>query len=164
MPSFNPTNTPIANPSDAGSYGGARGGARGQSLYRFHFGAYGARVVYAWDCHTMSDALEAAAEWCREHAPGVFTEPDYDGAAADIGAPEDWRDDPEWADKVRDRAEVDLTYTESGYIASWEWSVTEVTDADEYAYVYARSRMESDAESPDAETFAALHARYASEG
>lgn len=111
----------------------------GGALYRFSFGVYGGNVCYAWGEKSLDDALEAAAEWLKETSPGIFSEPDYADAAADIGAPADWQEDEEWSVKVQERAETDHTYTESGYLLSWEWTVNEVTDADEYADVKARS-------------------------
>jgi hypothetical protein len=154
---YTPHNTPIANPSDHNSYSK-------RTLYRFQFGAYGTDYVYAWACHTLDDALEAAAEWLEEHKPGHFSEPDYDDSARELGAPDDWRTDEEWAGKVAEHAETDHTYTESGYLLSWEWTVDEVHDADEWGYVVVRSMMESDDDCEiDADKFASLTARYRSE-
>lgn len=103
----------------------------GGNLYRFSFGVYGGDVCYAWGEKSLDDALEAA--------PGMFSEPDYADAARELGAPDGWADDEEWCVKVCEAAETDHTYTESGYLLSWEWFVSEVTDADEYASVKARS-------------------------
>jgi hypothetical protein len=118
-------------------------------LYLFSFGAYGDTRVYAWGCHSLEDALEAAAEWLKDNAPGVFHEPDYAEAASEIGAPEDWDSDDnmdEWGARVQEAAEVDLTYTESGYFASWEWHVSEILDADEVASVRSRCVEEEEVE------------------
>jgi hypothetical protein len=144
MPVRDIDTTPIANPHDHAFNRDT------MPLYLFSFGAYGSVNVFAWGCHSLDDALEAAAEWCAKHAPGVFTDPDYDDAANDIEAPEDWRDDPEgWGEKVRERAETDMTYTESGWILSYEWHVYEVSDADDIAYVQWRSREGNDADEGD---------------
>lgn len=141
-----PDSTPIANAGDH-DFKGAR-----TALYLFQFGAYGTTFVYAWGCHTLDDALEAAAEWLKENEPGhfvTFSEADYEEAARDIGAPADWRDSEasgpggdQWRYAVAQRAEVDHTYTESGYLASWEWYVNEIHDVDEVATVRYRSRYE----------------------
>jgi len=114
-------------------------------LYLFQFGAYGDTRVYAWGCHSLDDALEAAAEWLRDNAPGHFVGVDYAEAAADVGAPADWDSEDnvdEWGERVREAAEVDLTYTESGHLAAWEWAVSEVTDADTVAAVRAACAAE----------------------
>jgi hypothetical protein len=115
--------TPIVNPLDVDAYST-------HTLYRFSFGSVD---VLAWACHTLDDALEEAADWLRDNAPGVFSEPDYEDAATELGAPEDWREDDEWCERVRDAAETDHTYTEAGWLLSWEWHVSDVTDADEFS-------------------------------
>jgi hypothetical protein len=146
MPTETIDTTPIANPSDHAFNRDT------MPLYLFSFGAYGSTLVYVWGCHTLSDALEAAAEWLKEHEPGhfvTFSEADYEEAARDIDAPHDWKEDDEWASRVWERAEVDHTSTESGYLASWEWHVREVTDADEVAHVQWRSREGNDADEGD---------------
>lgn len=98
------------------------------SLYQFQFGAYGDTSVYAWG-RSVEDALEAAAEWLREESPDSFTDPEYEEAAAELGAPEDWNTEGSpWAEKVRAAAEADLTYTEAGFIHSAEWYVSDITD------------------------------------
>lgn len=106
---------PIANPLDYEFCG------RRTPLFRFGFGTV---QVYAWGCRHLEDALEAAAEWCAENAPGVFSEPD---------------------EEVCELAEVDHTYTESGYLLSYEWWVDEVIDTTEYGDVYDRSVEEVEA-------------------
>ena len=128
-------NHPVANPSDH-DFRGDR-----TTLYLFGFGACGPTLLYAWGCHSLEDALEAAGEWLRDNAPGLFTDPDYAGAAEDVGAPEDWDSADnidEWGERVQEAAEVDMTYTESGWILSWEWTVSEVTDAITVAAVRRR--------------------------
>ena len=134
---------PVANPSD---YNFNRDT---MPLFLFQFGAYGYTQVYAWGCHSLEDALEAAAEWLRYNAPGLFHEVDYAGAAEDIGAPTDWDSEghvDQWGERVREAAEADLTYTESGHLASWEWTVSEVTDADTVAAIRSQCAAESEAE------------------
>jgi hypothetical protein len=134
---------PVANPTD---YNFSRDT---MPLYLFQFGAYGDTRVYAWGCSGLEDALEAAAVWLRDNAPGVFHEVDYAGAAADVGAPEDWdsADNVDrWGERVQEAAEVDMTYTEVGYLASWEWSVSEVTDADTVAAIRSQCAAESEDE------------------
>lgn len=137
------SNIPVVNPTD---YNFSRDT---MPLYLFQFGAYGDTRVYAWGCHALEDALEAAAVWLRDNAPGVFHEVDYAGAAEDVGAPKDWdsADNVDrWGERVREAAEVDMTYTESGYLASWEWTVSEVTDADTVAAIRSQCAAESEDE------------------
>ena len=99
-------------------------------LFYFQFGAYACTHVLVF-ADSFEDALEEAAEWLRAHAPGVFHErsaEDLADARKELAEergvkPEDL-DDAE----VEEFATQDLTYTESGYLASWEWFVR---DADE---------------------------------
>jgi hypothetical protein len=138
--------TPIANASDHGF------NRTPMPLYLFWFGAYGEHACYAWGCHSLEDALEEAAGWLHDNHPGMFvtfSDADYAEAAADIGAPEDWKEDDEWASKVWERTEVDHTSTESGYLASWEWSMCEVTDPAEVEHVLWRSREGADDDGDD---------------
>jgi hypothetical protein len=102
------------------------------ATYTFNFGAYGdtAVVVFARPDH-IEDALETAAECLLEHAPGLFSEPDYAGAAREVGVALDQYTngladlDDDTAERVREVAEVGHTYTESGWLLSWEWAVAE---------------------------------------
>jgi hypothetical protein len=116
------------------------------SLWAFQFGAYGTTNVYVWAgaAHTaLEDALEEAAAVLADEAPGHLTsEKDmtdlYKEAAKDLGVPwpiEDW-DDPD-VEAVREQAEADMTYTESGWLTSYEWTVNELHAGDEtYAEVW----------------------------
>lgn len=137
--------TPIANASDHDFKGDLT------TLYLFQFGAYGTQYVYAWGNDGFDDALEEVAAWLADNAPGhfvTFEDSDYTEAADDIGAPSDWEEDDDWRDQVRERAEVDHTYTESGYLASWEWYVNDVTDPSVVAYIRWRSQEGADADEP----------------
>ncbi len=88
-------------------------------LWHFQFGAYGTTHVFVWSGpgHMgIEDALEEAASWLAENAPGVFH---------DVESDED---------------EVDMTYTESGWIPSWEWTVSRLESKDDrYADVWEAS-------------------------
>jgi len=92
---------------------------REAGLYEIQSGAIGTLHVFMW-ASSFEDALERAAEYFAEHAPGHLTAPAYDEAAEELGAPEDWADE-EWQEQVREAAEADLTYTESGWLVSYEW-------------------------------------------
>ena len=98
------------------------------NLYRFSFGAYGSMycLVYGRDCES---ALETAADWLSEHCPGVFTDPSTEEVARKELA-EDLQVDPSTLteDEVFEYATMDLTYTESGYLASWEWFVRNASE------------------------------------
>jgi hypothetical protein len=101
-----------------------------KGAFVFHFGAYGTHVL-AYG--RLEDALEDAAAWLKEHAPGHLTEPDYESAmkeCADAGHLND-QDEDEQEEVVRTRAEADLTYTEAGWIPSYEWNITELHSPEE---------------------------------
>jgi hypothetical protein len=88
-----------------------------RQIHVFHFGAYGCTHVLAFG--SLEDALEDAASVLKKVAPGCFTEPEYpDGVEYDPSGEDDE------ANRLIEEAEEDLTYTESGYIASWEWTAT----------------------------------------
>lgn len=93
------------------------------SLFVFRFGAYGETEVAVYQrpgC--LDDALETAAEWLKDNAPGHFVEPEY---------PEGLRTSGELTNAEFEacaECEEDLTYTESGWLASWEWTVDEIED------------------------------------
>lgn len=123
---------------------------RGERLWWFQFGPYarahGGRRrtgtnVFVWG-GSLEDGLEVAAAWVAENAPGHLTPEEempelYEEAAEELGVPwpiDDW-DDPD-AEKVREQAEVDMTYTKSGWLNNSEWYVTELNEGDLYAEVY----------------------------
>jgi hypothetical protein len=100
------------------------------ATYTFNFGAYGDTWVVVFqrpDC--LEDALETAAECLLAHEPGLFSEPDYAGAAREVGVAFDQYTnglaglDDDTAERVREEAEADHTYTESGWLLSEEWTV-----------------------------------------
>ena len=97
------------------------------ATYTFHFGAYGdVCVVVFGRPGSVESALETAAECLLEHAPGLFSEPDHASAAAELGVV--WDGQSDCPDAVRELAEADHTYTESGWLLSYEWSVDEAED------------------------------------
>ena len=105
----------------------------GGSAYLFWFGAVGSTRVLSYASagyHGVEAALEEAAAVLKDEGwVGYFSEPDYDAAAAELGA--DWDDlDDEGQDQVREAAEADMTYTESGWLLSYEWGVNEVHPPD----------------------------------
>lgn len=94
-------------------------------LWLFSFGACGTTDVYVWGDGDVCAALEAAAETLPK---GFFTEfdrADREAAASDLGIDPD-TDDEDEEEKIMCRMEVDMTHTQCGLIASWEWWVTEI--------------------------------------
>lgn len=90
-----------------------------KGMWVFRFGAYGDTSVFA--CGALDEALEdAAALLPASH----FVELDLDSARDELteGGEENPTDD-----EILERAETDLTHTESGYMPSWEWMCDEVT-------------------------------------
>lgn len=123
------------------------------SCFHFTFGAYGDTHVYVWaQADHLEDALEIAAEWLAENAPGHIM-PAYGEEHMSLLAEafDDMRDEllvdgdidetiQTFEDvrnscneylmaKVSEQAEADMTYTESGYLASHEWYVSESDSA-----------------------------------
>ncbi len=95
------------------------------TAWLFSFGAYSGTHVVAFG--SLEDALEDAAATLLEVAPGMFTDPEYPERTAE-------QSDDEFADALLD-AEADLTYTESGWLPSWEWTCREVTPEEILAFV-----------------------------
>jgi hypothetical protein len=102
----------------------------------FSFGAYGWTNVLVIGACSLDDALEAAAGWLAAHAPGhLMTDgsEEYQDlireACAEHGVTfEDFQQadlSDEIVGDICQTAEQDLTYTESGYLTSYEWGVCE---------------------------------------
>ena len=94
-----------------------------RGVWVFQFGAYGTTHVLAYG--ELENALEDTAAWLKDHAPGHLTEPDYVGARDELlseGRTVDSLTDEE----IAQLAETGLTYTESGWLTSYEWTVTEL--------------------------------------
>jgi hypothetical protein len=103
--------------------------------YIFHFGAYGWTACRVW-ADSLEGALDIAADWLREFAPGLIMTRESDALmelykeARDEIAPgfdlkSDWSENEETFLAIEEKATADLTHTESGYITSHEWSVIE---------------------------------------
>jgi len=93
-----------------------------ESLFALQFGAYGWTKLLVW-ASSAEDSLEEAAGWLKEFAPGIFTDED---SLREME--EDYREENPDADDddVMDAMYPDHTYTESGYIPSWEWTLDEI--------------------------------------
>lgn len=112
-----PMATHYANPDETTFLG---------ATYTFRFGAYGDTTVIVFQRPDhVEDALETAAEWLRENEPGHFVEPDYEAAKDEIMGETGAGDDMISDEAIAELAEADLTHTESGFLASWEWTVDE---------------------------------------
>lgn len=94
-------------------------------VWIFTFGAYGTHRVVA--CGHLADALEDAAATLPQ---GMFVEPDYEEAARELGWA--WPVSPDYRaawDAIHALSTADLTYTESGWLPSYEWTCVEALDA-----------------------------------
>jgi hypothetical protein len=92
-------------------------------LFLFSFGAYGDTFVAVWDNH-LEDALEEVGGFLVEYLPGHITQHD------DPHLKELYEEAKEEGDE--DSWDADLTYTESGYLTSYEWSVDEFGPGDPF--------------------------------
>lgn len=115
-------------------------GDRDVKRWLFSFGAHGTTHVLVIGVDYLEDALESAAEWLADHAPGhimeCYGEEHTDlirEACVERGGVWAWiayqdhdsamSDETRW--DIEAEAESDLTRTESGFLASYEWGVNE---------------------------------------
>lgn len=111
----------LVNPYDKpGKYGR-------EQLFRFGFGTVGTTFLLVW-ARGVESGLEIAAGWLETNAPGhlmVHSSEElkqlYDEAREELGEDAD-------EEEIDQQATADLTYTESGYLTSYEWTVDDVTD------------------------------------
>ena len=122
----------------------ATGGESGP-IFDMQFGTFGTLhvIVFADSNEGLEGAIEEAAALLADEAPGHIMEPDseeladlYREAFSDLFPEHEERMEStdSWFDmttdreqeQVREQAEADLTYTESGYLTSYEWGVAEV--------------------------------------
>ena len=115
------------------------------TAFLFQFGTVGTLRVLAFDS-SLESALETAAGWLSENAPGHLMPYGSDDhrdlireAIEDSGHTwDEWKalehsmgDLPRWATDAIESAESDLTYTESGFLTSYEWWVDGPLDRDQ---------------------------------
>jgi hypothetical protein len=114
------------------------------SIFAFAFGAYGWTRLIVWEASDhIEDALEKAGEWLAEHAPGILTSEEEIGKLID----EVKEEKPELDDEdAFQEATQDMTYTESGWIPSWEWTVSEFNSGDLYDVTLEASKEEYERE------------------
>jgi len=95
----------------------------GKTCWLFQFGQVGTTWIVVLNS-SAEDALETAAAWLAEHAPGHLVEPEYElddqGNCAICG--QDPRHDR--CEHI-DAAEVDLSFTDSGWIG-WDYHFEEL--------------------------------------
>lgn len=140
----------IVNPSDRGNHQSRWG--HDTPRFVLSFGAYGSTHLMVWG--HLEDALEEAADWLADNAPGHIMlhghggdtrDPQLDELMAEtceeLGLawpiPDDCDDmQPYW--DAEQTAYADLTYTERGYLTSYEWCITldeHATRADVKAFI-----------------------------
>jgi hypothetical protein len=89
--------------------------------YVLWFGAYGGTRLMVW-ANDLDSALELAGEWLLHYAPGHVIRHDSEDLRTLIS--EAREENPDLSeDSVYELATADLTYTESGYIVSYEWGI-----------------------------------------
>lgn len=120
----------VANESDVYYlHGPENKHARGQ-LFAFAFGAYAGTHVLAV-ANSLDDALEEAAGWLKDHAPGHLSDLADEYKEALVEAREELgaeADEDEANERAQEIAETDMTYTGSGYLTSWEWFVDDASE------------------------------------
>lgn len=94
----------------------------------FAFGACAPTYVLVYG-NSLEDCLEDAASWLAEHAPGHIIAHDSDAlrdlmgeACRDLGVNPAEPGSPDY-DAAWEQATADLTYTEAGYLTSYEWFI-----------------------------------------
>jgi CO/xanthine dehydrogenase Mo-binding subunit len=92
------------------------------SCFVLWFGAYGDTHVLTW-AESIEDALEQASSELPKDMFTALTD-SYTEALAELVAEGADPEDDETIQAAQEAAEVDMTYTESGYLASWEWGIT----------------------------------------
>lgn len=142
----------IVNPEDRADHQSEWSRHYASKRYVLWFGACGATYLMVWG-HSLDDALETAADWLGDNAPGLIMlhgngndtrDPELDSLMREAceeqdlpwPPPDDADMQPYW-DAEQD-AYADLTYTERGYIPSDEWGIAldeHATRADVKAFI-----------------------------
>jgi hypothetical protein len=147
--------------ANSGRYIGVRGSSFGRYVrlvnpedrnwtrhrYVLWFGAYGPTRLMVW-ANDLDSALEEAAEWLSEKAPGLIMK-EWSDEHKDlirevceergISFPEGFQAmDMETQWDIAEQAEADLTRTESGFLTSYEWGLDleDPTRAELDAFLY----------------------------
>lgn len=111
---------------------------RKSELFALQFGAYGWTKLLVW-ARSAEDALEEASGWLAQYAPGIFVGQDeLKRLEAEFRQAAPGADDEE----VMEGAYADLTYTEDGYIPSWEWTLDDVSGSELFECALDTSKKE----------------------
>jgi hypothetical protein len=134
----------VINPEDYNMHLGG-GGGRVEAL-AWGIGAYGSiHLITLW--HNMDSALEEVGGWLEDNAPGQLTT-QAEMAELEKEAREELG--PGASDEqVWEAAEVDLMYTESGWLPSWEVSVQEIHDEELRKVLLAALEYDEDIDEED---------------
>ncbi len=116
---------------------------RTSGLWLFQFGAYGTLYVAVWE-RFLEAALEQAAEWLAENATGHLI--DHSEMRRLVKEAREELGSNASEEAVWEHAEADLTYTEAGWLLSYEWWVDEV---DAFDPLYRRLLVQSFREAPE---------------
>jgi len=119
--------------------------------FLLQFGAYASVWVCVIGAGYFGDALESAAQYLEDSHPGLFVEPEYCAemqaieakGREEFGATWDPRTDERFC-KLAEDAECDLTRTDSGWLASWEWYGSEVDHTAAVASALSRALWADD--------------------
>lgn len=119
-----------------------------QNLFAFGFGAYGATRLLVWGGGDIEDALTDATGWLEQYAPGHLSSEDQVALLMD----EVREEDPDLSEEeAYEQATADLTYTEAGYLTSYEWTVDDVRKGTPlYQASFEASQEEFEREYPEA--------------
>lgn len=135
------------------------------NLWLFSFGAVGATHLAYWDdgVQHLEGSLEEVAGWLVDNAPGHIMEHDdpylkelIEDVLKERGRTwKEFIDDVQsesWAQDVEQEAFADLTYTEAGYLTSYEWTVDELDPHSElFGELFELSINESDLDEEEVE-------------
>lgn len=112
-------------------------GTPGWELWRLDFGSYGDLHIYVWSS-SLQTALEVAAAYASERGWTIFEEPDLEEAREELKAEGNLSPSE---NQIAERATVDMTYTESGYLG-YDWSSYSVwPESSEFAQVLLASQF-----------------------
>lgn len=121
----------IVNPSERGDHQRYRPYNRTRR-YVLSFGAIGTTHLMVWG-RGIEDALESAADWLADNAPGHIMTHDseelqelFNEAMQELYPHAESIDDLDESEvsACQEKATADLTYTEAGYLTSYEWFIT----------------------------------------
>ncbi len=115
----------VLNPGEYDFHSGGRHRAHrpSEGLIGLWFNQCAPTRILVW-ADGYEDALEEAAGWLADYAPGTFTtfdENDIAAARKEVAEESDLDPEDVSEDAIQEHLETDMTYTESGLIPSDEW-------------------------------------------